>query len=188
MSHTVNNAQIASVLGHPLSLAFQQSMQARVAAGKRWPLEATGPHLLTDIVRVSVWHFHTHTHTPVRCLPTLAVSTLTTCELQTRVMHLLRLRFLHVAHPGCVVLQVLTGNAKGGLPGAYHLADGSRLAVYGPKQWMTPCGWNDWTCGECISEPSRPGHVEVLQDRGHCMLPDCLWQRPLTQNLYCALR
>jgi hypothetical protein len=48
-------------------------------------------------------------------------------------------------------LQALTGNTKGDLPGAYRLADGSRLAVYGSKQWMTPCAWNDWTCGEQLT-------------------------------------
>lgn len=43
-------------------------------------------------------------------------------------------------------MQKLIGNAKADLPGAYTLADGSKIAVYGPKQWFTPCAWNDWTC------------------------------------------
>jgi len=52
VGHTINNAQMAGVPGHPLWATFQRGIQARVAAGKRWPLETTGPHLLTDVVRV----------------------------------------------------------------------------------------------------------------------------------------
>jgi hypothetical protein len=59
----VNNAQMASIPGHDLWLRFGRAIQARVAAaaGKdMWPLKTTGPHLLTDIVRVScaalVWY------------------------------------------------------------------------------------------------------------------------------------
>jgi hypothetical protein len=44
---------MASVPGHPLLSTFTRRMQAQVAAGKRWPLEATEPHLLSGVVRVS---------------------------------------------------------------------------------------------------------------------------------------
>jgi hypothetical protein len=53
VSHTINNAQMASVPGHALWTHFQKAIQARVAAGKRWALDATGPHVLTAVVRVS---------------------------------------------------------------------------------------------------------------------------------------
>lgn len=53
VGHTINNAQMAGVPGHPMWATFQRGIQAQVAAGKRWPLETTGPHLLTDVVRVS---------------------------------------------------------------------------------------------------------------------------------------
>jgi hypothetical protein len=55
---TVNNAQMASVPGHHLWMHFAKAIQARVAAaaagGKdMWALKTTGPHVLTDVVRVS---------------------------------------------------------------------------------------------------------------------------------------
>jgi hypothetical protein len=43
-------------------------------------------------------------------------------------------------------VQKLVSNAKADLPGRYDLADGSRLVVYGAKQFFTPCSWNDWGC------------------------------------------
>jgi hypothetical protein len=62
---------------------------------------------------------------------------------------------LHVLHVLLVllVLQKLTGRVTGDLPGGYTLPDGSRLAVYGPGQWFTPCNWDDWDCA--VSVPER---------------------------------
>ncbi|WIA15093.1 hypothetical protein OEZ85_001787 [Tetradesmus obliquus] len=49
------------------------------------------------------------------------------------------------------IVREVTGNSKGDLPGLYTLpgsssSSSSRLVVYGPRQWFTPCAWNDWGC------------------------------------------
>lgn len=49
----VNNAQMASVPGHPIWRAYQRAMRAKLESGERHPLYATGPAVLTDVIRVS---------------------------------------------------------------------------------------------------------------------------------------
>ncbi|WIA35277.1 hypothetical protein OEZ86_003736 [Tetradesmus obliquus] len=49
------------------------------------------------------------------------------------------------------IVREVTGNSKGDLPGLYTLpgsssSSSSSLVVYGPRQWFTPCAWNDWGC------------------------------------------
>ena len=58
-------------------------------------------------------------------------------------------------------MQKLTNNTKADLPGGYTLADGSKLAVYGPQQWFTPCAWNDWTCA--VRHPARRATLQFSQ-------------------------
>jgi len=66
-------------------------------------------------------------------------------------------------------MQKLTNNTQHDLPGRYTLADGSKLAVYGPQQWFTPCAWNDWTCAVsgtfCCSLGGGPRSVR----QGQCL-------------------
>jgi hypothetical protein len=48
----VNNAQMASRAGHPLWGAFVAAIKEEAAKGTSDPLLATGPHLLTRVLRV----------------------------------------------------------------------------------------------------------------------------------------
>ncbi len=49
----VNNAQMASVPGHPLWRAAMRLLLRNAAAGVRDPLYATGPRVITAALRVS---------------------------------------------------------------------------------------------------------------------------------------
>jgi hypothetical protein len=48
----VNNAQMASAPGVPLWADMMAAVAARARAGDTDPLHATGPHLLTQVLRV----------------------------------------------------------------------------------------------------------------------------------------
>jgi hypothetical protein len=48
----VNNAQMASVPGAPLWADMMAAVAARARQGVTDPLHATGPHLLTQVLRV----------------------------------------------------------------------------------------------------------------------------------------
>jgi mannosyltransferase OCH1-like enzyme len=48
----VNNAQMASVPGHPFWLRFARAMTHKAREGNTHPLEATGPALLTRVFQV----------------------------------------------------------------------------------------------------------------------------------------
>jgi hypothetical protein len=48
----VNNAQMASAAGHPLWRDVMAAITARAGQGMRDPLHATGPHMLTQVLRV----------------------------------------------------------------------------------------------------------------------------------------
>lgn len=50
----VNNAQMASGAGHPLWRDVMSAIAARARQGMSDPLHATGPHMLTQVLRVSV--------------------------------------------------------------------------------------------------------------------------------------
>jgi hypothetical protein len=53
----VNNAQMASSAGHPLWREVMAAISVRARQGMKDPLHATGPHMLTQVLRVSAaWH------------------------------------------------------------------------------------------------------------------------------------
>jgi hypothetical protein len=67
-------------------------------------------------------------------------------------------------------VQEVTGNRKGDLPGQYTLpgSSSSSLVVYGPRQWFTPCAWNEWHCSVSCCR-----FIELLQLIGDsCMVDD----------------
>lgn len=58
------------------------------------------------------------------------------------------------------------------LPGWYQGPNGTALRVYGPKEWFTPCAWDDWECMvrywsvRCIFECFNAITIDLLVPAG----------------------
>jgi hypothetical protein len=95
-----------------------------------------------------------------------------------------------VLSPCRAVLQEVTGNIKGDLPGQYSLPGNNSLVVYGPRQWFTPCAWNDWGCSVSAAFLLHYCCTTAALDCGNIVcvgtLAMCLTQQTVEANMYVA--
>lgn len=136
----VNNAQMASIAGHAMWSAVQLRMQAQAAAGVTWPIEATGPNLITRVFRVS--QRLRGLDCPQLSAALESVAWWLSLWLGGSPMKAPAFRLLLSSS-----MQDEFGiGSSADLPGSYRSRGNTTARVYGPGQWFTPCAWDDWTC------------------------------------------